>query len=66
MVVVEIVQTHYVEMLKRAFEQQAHFACFFAFVKLKQQEKKNIFWITECIDQRQKDAARLNRWIKIF
>ena len=55
-----------VELCRKAFEQQSHFACFYAYVKLKAQEKKNIYWITECIHQKQKDPSKMNRWIKIF
>jgi len=62
----DILSQYQVELCKRAFEQQSHFACFYAYVKLKKQERNNIFWITECIHQKQKDPSRLNRWIKIF
>lgn len=62
----DVMQAYEVELCKRAFEQQSHFACFYAFVKLKVQERKNIYWITECIHQRQKDPSKINRWIKIF
>jgi vacuolar-type H+-ATPase subunit C/Vma6 len=61
-----VVHRYSVELCKRAFEQQSHFACFYAFVKLKVQERKNLYWITECIHQKQKEPSRINRWIKIF
>ena len=62
----DAMQQYEVELCKRAFEQQSHFACFYAFVKLKVQERKNIYWITECIHQKQKEASKINRWIKTF
>eukprot|EP00455_Lapot_gusevi_P000291 TRINITY_DN1013_c0_g1_i4.p1 TRINITY_DN1013_c0_g1~~TRINITY_DN1013_c0_g1_i4.p1 ORF type:complete len:276 (-),score=108.95 TRINITY_DN1013_c0_g1_i4:202-1029(-) len=62
----DVLQAYEVDLCRRAFEQQSHFACFYAFVKLKVQERKNMYWITECIHQKQKEAAKINRWIKIF
>jgi len=49
----------------RAFESQSHFACFYAYTKLKQQEERNLKWILSCIEM-QRDAKAKERWIKIF
>ena len=38
-----------------AFEGQMSYACFYAYVKLKEQEIRNIVWICECIVQRQRN-----------
>lgn len=48
-----------------AFESQSHFACFYAYCKLKQQERRNIWWIVSCIHEG-REAKEFNRWIKIF
>jgi len=53
-----------VEMAELAFQSQMHFASFYAYVKLKEQEVRNVTWIAECIVQNQRDA--INDFIPIF
>ena len=53
-----------VQMLELAFEGQMHFTVFYAYVKLKEQEIRNLVWITECILQAQKDE--INKFVPVF
>ncbi|RLN83288.1 hypothetical protein BBJ28_00012926 [Nothophytophthora sp. Chile5] len=53
-----------VQMSELAFQSQMHFGCFYAYVKLKEQEVRNLVWICECIVQNQRDA--INNFIPIF
>jgi V-type H+-transporting ATPase subunit d len=53
-----------VQMLELAFESQMHFGCFYAYVKLKEQEIRNLVWITECILQQQKDE--IDKFVPVF
>jgi len=50
------------EMMKRyslAFEQQFHFACFYAYIRIKEQEIKNIIWLVELISlEKSKDSTQ--------
>jgi V-type H+-transporting ATPase subunit d len=53
-----------VQLNRQAFDSQSHFAAFYGFVKLKQQEERNLRFILNCIDQR-RDPKEI-RYVNIF
>jgi len=53
-----------VHTLELAFESQFHYAVFYAYVKLKEQEIRNLVWISECILQQQKDE--IDKFVPVF
>lgn len=53
-----------VKLYELAFENQMHFGCFYGYVKLKEQEIRNLVWISECILQRRKD--QISNFIPVF
>lgn len=53
-----------VRLMENAFGGQFHYGSFYAYVKLKEQEVRNLVWISECIVQHRRD--RINKFIPIF
>ena len=53
-----------VKLYELAYESQMHFGVFYAYIKLKEQEIRNLVWIAECILQRRKD--QIGKVIPIF
>lgn len=54
-----------VQLNELAFEGQFNYAYFYAFIRLKEQEIRNLIWLCECIVQRQKDRMT-QHFIPIF
>lgn len=53
-----------VHLNKMSFERQMHYGIFYSLIKLKEQEARNIVWISECIAQRNK--SKIDNYIPIF
>ena len=53
-----------VELNMASFEQQFHYGVFYSIIRLKEQEARNIVWISECIAQRHK--AKIEQYIPLF
>ncbi|KAJ2810023.1 H(+)-transporting V0 sector ATPase subunit d, partial [Coemansia furcata] len=53
-----------VQFNKDSFEQQFHYGVFYSWLRLKEQEIRNVVWVAECISQQQKD--KINNYTSIY
>lgn len=53
-----------VRLMEVSFMGQFHYGIFYSYVKLKEQEIRNLVWISECIIQNRKD--KIDKYIPVF
>lgn len=55
---------HHRQLNKHSFSKMFHYGVFYSYMKLKEQEIRNIVWICECIAQNKRH--RINDYLPIF
>jgi len=60
----QVLLEYQTKLMVRAYESQSHFACFYAFLKLKTQEERNLKWILSCISLNRSSKDKNKKWIR--
>lgn len=60
----QVLLEYQTKLMVRAYESQSHFACFYAFLKLKTQEERNLKWILSCIALNRSSKDKNKKWIR--
>lgn len=55
-----------VDLCVKAFESQSHFAMCYAYIKLKEQEERNLHWMMTCIKKNADSKFRIGKVINTF
>jgi len=61
----DMMKQYQVQLCRKVFEGQSHFAGFYAYIKLKRQEEDNLRWILNMIEMGV-GAKDKSRWVKTF